>query len=124
MRDPGEHMTRKPEIKAVFEHYSPLESGSPTTHRLTTALGLKRVMNKVGRKGLGYSLRLRFRCRKEAEALGLRESANGDWVTAYMESVQVDIEDEQALDFPGFIELVFDPNRTGCERKKLRHRRK
>ena len=117
-------MTRKLEIHAVFEYYSPLEGGDTSTHRLTTALGLKRVLNKVGFKELDHTLRLRFFCREDAEALGLREEANGEWVTAYMEPVQVEIVNEQAQDFPGFIELVFGADRTGCERKKRRYRMK
>ena len=89
-------MTRKPEIHAVFEHCNTLEGGYPTTHRLTTALGLKRVMNKVALKELDHALRLTFICREDAEALGLREEANGE--------------------FPGFIELLFGSDRTDCER--------
>lgn len=115
-------MNRKPEIFVIFERYTPLNGGYTTTHRLTTPLGLKRVVNMAKPKRLDCALRIRFSCCKDAEALGLRKEANGEWVTTFGDPIQVEFADEQGLDFPQFLELLFGASEQ-CRKGEMRRRR-
>jgi len=113
-------MKKRHEIHVRIDRYSPSVGSCSTTHRLTTPLGLNRVLKRLTAQAWDQKINLTFKCRTDAVALGLYECASGEWVTASMESVQVEIDDELASDFPAFLELMFGYGQADSKRKNRR----